>query len=299
MLNDTCAIIITYNPNPAEVTTLVDRISNHVALVLIIDNGSDNIYELRQLPVPVELMELGKNRGVATAQNVGIRTALERGYDYVLMFDHDSLPATDMVPKLREAFDTLSRQGIRVAAVGANYIERNSGTLQESDRRTGWVNKNMIISSGGMFSAEALRDVGLMQDDLFIDYVDTEWCMRAKRKWREYNYRIETQRCWKIYMAREALMGHTWSAGITSVWALRRRHYPLYPPIRQYYLCRNAAHLYLRSPYSLKWKLRDAISRAGIFFAVLLGGFPGGRWQYLRMMLLGTWHGLRGRLGPL
>lgn len=328
---DTCAVIVTYNPDVSEVKTLVERIASHVALILIVDNGSANVVELRALPA--QIIELGENRGVATAQNVGIRVALERSFQFVLLFDHDSLPAEDMVPKLREAFEALSNQGVRVAAVGPNYVERNGGEIQEPSRRTGWVRKNMIISSGGLFSAEALRDVGLMRDDFFIDYVDTEWCMRARRKWREHNYRVETNRCWKIYMVRDALMGHTWSAGITRVWAgvLRGslilsviiaaivprgfvpivalvvvvallgagfRKFPVYSPIRQYYLCRNAVHLYLRSPYQWSWKVRDAISRASVFVVVLMGGFPGKRWEYIRMMLRGTWHGLRGRLGP-
>jgi rhamnosyltransferase len=332
MFNDTCAVIVTYNPNLTEVKTLIERISKHVALILIVDNGSENVIELR--PLSAHVVELGENRGVATAQNIGIRMALERDYQFVLLFDHDSLPDEDMVPRLREAFDALSKQGVRVAAVGANYIERNGGAIQEPSRRTGWAAKDMIISSGGLFSAEALRDVGPMLDDLFIDYIDTEWCMRARRKWREHNYRVETQCCWKIYMVRDAIMGHTWSAGITRVWAgalsgglvlgaiaaalvprdfapvaalfmmvvllgAGFRRFPVYSPIRQYYLCRNAVHLYLRSPYPWSWKAKDAISRAVIFLVALLGGFPGGRWQYVRMMLLGAWHGARGRLGPL
>lgn len=38
-----------------------------------------------------------------------------------------------------------------------------------------------VISSGMSVKKKTLDMVGGMKDELFIDYVDTEWCMRAKR----------------------------------------------------------------------------------------------------------------------
>ena len=330
MFKDTCAVIVTYNPDLTEVKTLIERIVDHVGAILIVDNGSKNVDDLRSLPAT--LAELGENRGVATAQNIGIEMAL-RNHAFVLLFDHDSLPAPDMVPKLREAYDALTQQGIRVAAVGANYIERNFGRLQESERRTGWVKKKAIISSGTLFSAEALRDVGPMLDDLFIDHIDEEWCMRATHKWLEHNSRVETQRCWKIYMVRDALMGHSLGSGFTRIWAgmlstgmfsaflltlIIPRAYapfgviailiaafragslalPVHSPMRRYYIFRNTVHLFLRSPYPLSWKLRMAALFVILILTTLFNAFPGGYWQHIRMILLGTWHGIRGKLGP-
>lgn len=331
MRKDVCAVVVTFNPEISDVETLIGRVAGQVGMVVIVDNGSSNAGALSNFPG--RLIELGSNTGVATAQNIGIRYALERDYRFVILFDHDSLPMPDMIEKLVAAHEELTAQGVRVAAVGPNYTERNGGVIQEPSRRTGLAKKDMIISSGALFSVEALRDVGLMREDLFIDYVDTEWCMRARRKWREHNYRVETARCWKIYMVRDALMGHAWSAGITRVWAgvmssglvmaaivaisvprdfsliaaigvaaaatvAGFRLFPVYPPIRQYYMMRNAIDLYLRSPYQRSWKLRDAVSRGAVFLAAVLGAFPG-RWQHLRMMLLGVLHGVRGRRGPL
>jgi rhamnosyltransferase len=296
MFKDTCAIIVTYHPDLKEVETLISRIRRQVGLIVIVDNGSGDSAELRKLAT--EFLPLGRNFGVATAQNTGIRLALARGFRFVLLFDHDSLPSRDMVPKLRAAFDSLSEQGVRVAVIGPNYYERNSGRLSEGIyKETDPIKVKMLISSGALFCADALRDVGPMLDELFIDYIDSEWCMRATRKYRQHKSRIETKDCWKVYIARDALMGHCWSAGHVSFWAGRFRHLPVYPPIRCYFQMRNAVHLYFRTRYSLMWKLRDAIYRAGVLGAVLVGAFPEGRWPYLRMIFIGLWDGLTGTLG--
>jgi len=41
---------------------------------------------------------------------------------------------------------------------------------------------DMLIASGCLIPADVLRDVGLMDDALFIDHVDTDWCMRARAR---------------------------------------------------------------------------------------------------------------------
>lgn len=296
-MKDICAVIVTYNPNPLEVQTLIERIAEHVGLVVIVDNGSRNVGAL--LKFPARLIELGSNKGVATAQNVGIRAALELDYKFVILFDHDSLPMPDMVPKLRAAYAALTEQGIRVAAIGPNWQDRNTGRMQVAVKKGGVVKQDILISSGCLMPVESLRDVGLMQDDLFIEYSDVEWCMRAVTKHREHNRRIETVSCWKNYIATDALMGHTWSNGVREFGFLSAKTIlPYYPLIRYYYAYRNATHLCLRSKYRLSWKVRFALYRVGMFVAALLGAFPGGRWRYLRMMLSGIWDGLFGRLGP-
>ncbi|MFX8766500.1 glycosyltransferase family 2 protein, partial [Acinetobacter baumannii] len=42
------------------------------------------------------------------------------------------------------------------------------------------LHSTLLISSGSLISVEALKAVGLMRDYYFIDYVDTEWCLRAE-----------------------------------------------------------------------------------------------------------------------
>lgn len=39
-----------------------------------------------------------------------------------------------------------------------------------------------VIASGSLIKAELFREIGLMREGFFIDYVDTEFCLRAKTR---------------------------------------------------------------------------------------------------------------------
>jgi rhamnosyltransferase len=43
------------------------------------------------------------------------------------------------------------------------------------------ISADLIISSGSVAAAEVFGKVGLMDESLFIDYVDLEWCIRCRR----------------------------------------------------------------------------------------------------------------------
>jgi rhamnosyltransferase len=209
------AVIVTYNPNPVEVALLIERIRDSVQQIVIVDNGSRNhdaIAELEAEDVEVRFLEC--NLGVATAQNVGIEEAMKSDCKFVILFDQDSLPDANMIPRLLRAHQTLSAQGVRVAALGANWRDRNNGTRRRglSSERP-FIKEQMLISSGCLIPIEALHDVGLMMDELFIDHIDAEWCMRATRKHREHGKRMETDRCWKVFIVCDAHMGHSLGTG--------------------------------------------------------------------------------------
>ena len=59
------------------------------------------------------------------------------------------------------------------------------------------LHSTLLISSGSLISVETLKVVGLMRDYYFIDYVDTEWCLRA-----EYLG-------YKNFVSAQAVMRHT------------------------------------------------------------------------------------------
>jgi rhamnosyltransferase len=110
--------------------------------------------------------------------------------------DDDSLPAPDMVPRLLAALAAHPQ----AAAVGACHVDprRETGRtpfsvvaggrlrwLECSDLRQVW-EVDHVIASGCLIPATALQAVGWMREDFFIDWVDTEWCLRA----RDRGYRI-------------------------------------------------------------------------------------------------------------
>jgi rhamnosyltransferase len=122
-----------------------------------------------------------------------------------------------------------------------------------------------------------------MEDALFIDFVDLEWCARARK------------RGFSVLGVPSITMSH--SLGDTPV-RLFGRTFAMHSPTRHYYLFRNATALIFRRPdLPLSWKSSELVKfpfRLVIY--ALASDRPG---EHLKMAFKGMYDGLRGRLGPI
>lgn len=292
-------IVVTYNPERLRFTALLDAAGVQVGHIYVIDNGSTRETQSWLEPLCAQRPEvtwiaLGDNKGIAAALNVGIERALEAGHAYVLLLDHDSLPGKVMVEQLLRAATQLGGEH-RIAAIGPRYVDPRQSNPPPFIRIEGFslvrcqctnagevVPVDYLITSGSLIPAETLRAVGNMAEELFIDYVDIEWGLRAR------------QHGFQSFGACAAHMEH--DLGDTPVQFFGRQ-IPLHSPLRHYYHMRNAVSLYLRSDFPLNWKLVDGwrlLLKYG-FYSLMVPA----RWQHFSMMTRGIWHGLRGKLGPL
>lgn len=292
------AVVISYRPDLPALLALVGALRDQIGFTYIIDNGSDahDLALLRQNMdcERVELVELGRNTGVATAQNRGIAKAVAAGAQFVLLFDQDSLPESDMVSRLLACVVQQRSIGVKVAAVGPRYTDerqdnpppfirvRNGRLLRHRcESSSDIVEVDYLVSSGCLIPVEALKAVGPMREELFIDYIDIEWGLRA------------TDAGWRCFGCCGARMMHRLGDE-----PIRRfgQEFPARSPLRHYYMMRNAVWLYIHSSLRLDWKLADGLRFPLRFGFYALFATP--RSTHLRMMLRGIWHGLRGRLGP-
>jgi rhamnosyltransferase len=297
----TCAVVVTYHPERETLARLLDSALAQVDAVVVVDNGSGpELEDWLGSRDRVRLERLGANRGVAHAQNRGIEWALARGCDWVLILDHDSVPSPGMVARLRDALLRAESQGLKVAAAGPQYVNPVTGHRSYFVGLRNWrlqrtycpegdaeavLPADILISSGSLIPAAALREVGPLDDALFIDYVDTDWCLRAK------------SRGYTAIGVCGAVMEHNLGAGSVQLSLFgRRRQVSLYGPLRLYYRARNSVLLY-RKPYvPWRWVLHDLLRLAQLlgFFSLLRPP----RARNLGMMLRGLRDGLLGRGGP-
>lgn len=300
------AVVVTFRPDSATLERVVHAVSPQVDEVVVVDDtgpdaegaagfgafvGSGGIPDAR-------IVRLEENRGVAAAQNTGIREALALGARHVLLLDQDSECAPDMVERLLDAVELLHRRGVEVSAVGPRYRDEDgpvSGFVRFGAFRfrrvpcpadaEGPVEADFLISSGSLIPARAFERVGLMDERLFIDHVDTDWFLRA---------RSLGLRCFGVC---DATMRHALGEEQARVWVGRWRTVPRHRPFRYYYMVRNSLLLYHRSYAPRRWIAGDLFRLVGIAVFNLL--LPGPRSERLRMMLRGLWHGLTGRHGSL
>jgi len=299
--NSVCAVIVTYQPDP-QITRRLDSLTNQVAHVIVVDNASESAIVDRlglwAESHDADILLNRQNLGIAAALNQGFELSLAKGYEYVLALDQDSQALPDMVHTQLGVYRSHSRKDqIAIVApqvedpeVGMRnkYLRPKGRLLLERVRCNGEIidRVSIVISSGGLFSLGAFRAIGPFRDDYFIDYVDTEYCLRARRKGYE------------IVVACSAHLAHKWG-GIQRVRLGQVDLLPTFhPPDRWYYISRNRVPT-IRT-YGLQfpnWLLFDLMLAVWWVIRMLL--FEDRRLAKLAAILRGTVDGLRGKMGPL
>lgn len=286
------AVVVTYQPVLEQLNDLLNALVPQVSAVILVDNGSNvklDIWVMGRSTPTLQVVLLGENKGIAVAQNEGIRLARNGQADYVLLMDQDSIPASDMVEKLVSGI----RSKPLAAAAGPRYMDKRQRNPPPFIRIEGLrlvrcacptdevvTSVDYLIASGCLIPLAVLDEVGGMRDDLFIDYVDIEWGLRAR------NLGFQS------YGVCAAHMQH--SLGDEPI-RFFGKSIPLHSPLRHYYHFRNAVFLYRQPGISINWKLVDGwrLLLKYVFYSI----FAAPRFNQMGMMTLGIWHGLTGKSG--
>jgi len=294
------AVIVTYFPDIERLRSLVKRLRNEGARVIVVDNGSHIEASLGPPGGPIRRDDVhwilnDDNRGIGAAQNQGIRLALAERADFVAVFDQDSSPVSGMLATLGAECRKLQAAGCAVAAVGPLLIDEETGKrIPFITYGNGWKHRIFaedddgpvecfsLLASGTMFCAEALQTIGLMDEGLFLEYVDVEWGARAASKG------------YKLYGIPATRLQHNLGDDRISLWA--GLSVPLHSPVRHYYTFRNAVALQHRSYFPKYWKRADLLRCLALFFLFITLNRP--RLEQLRMILKGVRHGFLGIEGP-
>ncbi len=295
--NHVTGIIVTYNPDFPLLEKLISAILPQIDILIIVDNGSlqkltDNLSLDNNEIVTVELCD---NYGIAAAQNIGIKHATDLGTNYFLLLDQDSQPSTNMVPSLVLTAEMKQNQGIAVACVGPRYSDPRQDNVppffqiknyrihrHTCNECNSIVEVDYLIASGCLIPTQAIKAVGLMREELFIDYVDIEWGLRAKQKG------------FKSFGVCAAQMVH--QLGDKPIYFLGR-YVPVHSPLRHYYHFRNAIWLYQQSWLNREWKVVDFLRllRKLVFYSI----FAKPQTEHLRMMIKGMYHGYIQNMGRI
>ncbi|HEY1904098.1 MAG TPA: rhamnosyltransferase [Terracidiphilus sp.] len=294
------AIVVLYHPDNRLLERLLNSTADQVDHIVLVDNTpnpDDKLSSLVQRYEPrVTYVPLGHNMGIATAQNAGIQKALSRGYSHVLLLDQDSYLHQDMVKELAYAERKLLESGIKVAAVGPNFIDEKTGTASKAIRH-GWmhvqripidgtdtrpVEADYLIASGSLIRLSMLAELGAMRDELFIDWVDIEWGLRARRAGS------------KCYIIPSAVMTHSIGDNFVQFFA---KDINLHNNTRNYYIVRNAT--YLLSMKSMGWRWRTITLLKIPLYVWFYSWHSSNRWSSLVLLCKAFSDGVQRRVGPL
>jgi len=141
-----------------------------------------------------------------------------------------------------------------------------------------------LLASCCLIRMQAITDVGPMREDLFIDHVDLEWGLRARRAG------------WELLVVPRLEIRHRLGERVLHPRLLGGRRVHVHAPLRNYYLVRNTLLLAGSGLMPPLW-------RAGYLwwiakYALFNVAFVAPRGQRLRMVVRAVRDGLRGRGGP-
>jgi rhamnosyltransferase len=173
------AVVVTHHPDP-DLQDRVRALRDQVAAILIVDNGSatNELEAVRRLVDDglVQVIFNKENRGLAMALNQGLAWGEEQGLAWIVTLDQDTTPGSNLVAAAGRVFN--AHRVRPVAAIGAGWVSRPDVIPDCSD--PGGVEVACVITSGTLHSVPIWRALGGFRDDFFIDYVDTEFCLRAR-----------------------------------------------------------------------------------------------------------------------
>jgi rhamnosyltransferase len=278
------SVIVAYHPRPGQVEALCRALRDSGSRVVVVDNTEVASVIDDAMSADCEVIRLGRNTGIAHAQNVGIDAALAQDADVIAFFDQDSQPDVTFLPTLmRELQPGIPRIVAPVCVDSITGQEMPSFRMRKSGLASGVTADghpvsypvDLVISSGSAVTAITFSIAGKMDEDFFIDYVDFEYCLRC----RSANI--------PIIIVPSAVMRHSIGERVIGIWPLRG---VVHGPGRSYYKIRNCFLLFRKRSVPWLFAFRETV--VAIVRHIGLMPFVSAKKDYFAVLIAGVWHGI-------
>jgi GT2 family glycosyltransferase len=195
-------VILTYNSEPVIEACLESVLQidyPHYEVFVVDNNSGDRTKEVvRKFGEQVRLLENKENLGFSGGNNVGIRIALEGGFNYVLLLNPDTEVTPEFLGFLLEVSEKDDAVGMvtpktlypdgekRILYAGgvidwsmARNYHRGQGDIDEGQYDE--VEETNFASGASLLvKKEVVAKIGLLDEKYFLYYEDADWCLRAK-----------------------------------------------------------------------------------------------------------------------
>lgn len=172
-----------------------DRYPNRKTLVIDNASSDDSVEKIRRSFPEVEILENEKNEGFARGFNLGIKKCLDREADYVLVLNNDVNTSGDFLeplvqrflsdkkigivsPKILSPDGTINALGVRVDYRRGNFPAIGRGAENKEIKP-----QELEAMAGSCFlvSKELFGKIGLIPEDYFFYFEETDLCLRTRR----------------------------------------------------------------------------------------------------------------------
>ena len=293
MINKICSIIVTYQAKINEFKNILERHQRNFTQIIIVNNSPE--IDLSSLQSSkVKLVNNSDNIGLAAALNIGIIEAKKLGFTFVALFDQDTQIPQNFTKDMLKFINCyqVDKPVAVYSPVYYNHVINESGKhinfkFFRMIRRVVsgtevYAHPHYVITSGSIIPIDVLDKVGLMREELFIDFVDIDWCLRARHEGYE------------ILAINRVILDHYMGDYPVHFWG---HHYPIHSPLRMYYYFRNAMYLYRFKEIDFNWRVVDATRNLFRFLFYMM--FVKNRRTYFKYIIKGYYHGWIKKMGKL
>ena len=243
--------IIVYNPTQ-NLVLLVDKlIKQEIKVILFINKGnifSDSIIKNKN----VIYKDLGKNIGVSSALNKIIEEFLQGEFPYLFTFDQDSMIDSCFIKNMLSTFEKFYSTNRNIVCCSPSIldikfkIKKDNKLIFKKQKKNYEIQYvNFAITSGSLFNRESFEKVGIMNDLLFIDGVDTDWCERA------------ILLGFNLIKAQNIYLKHKIGSKRINLFGIKKSYHD--QDLRVYYIMRNSLYLLIYGSNTFRWKLTESI----------------------------------------
>lgn len=243
-------VIVIYNHDSLILETIINQVKKFCNEIIIVNN---NKKKLQITYKDLSIINNMDNLGIAKGYNQGIDLAIENKNDIALLLDQDSIPNNLLISSIPKIpFEQYALIGVSFD----EYIEFSKLSLEKMEVVHKLDIENVIfnITSGSFVNLAYFKNIGIFDEKFFMEYVDTEWCQRAKRKGYE------------IIKIKNKMMFH--KIGNYQI-KIFNRIIHIHEPERYYYKFRNGIYLILNEDISYKWKIKESL-----FFIIKIIIYP-------------------------
>ncbi|MBB6005615.1 glycosyltransferase family 2 protein [Arcicella rosea] len=229
------AVVILYHPT---VKTL-ENIKTYASVldqVYAFDNTEEgSVIKNSLMEIPnISYFNDKHNAGIAKRLNTAAQIAINDGFDWLLMMDQDSSFNYSTFNLYRDNISNYPDKN-QVAIFGPNFSREQQNSFETIIPEE----VSALITSGSILNLSAYQQIGMFDEALFIDGVDTEYCLRAQ------NSGFKIVQLFNIFLKHE--LGESVRRASIKTLYLVKKTKAIHSPIRCYYIYRN--NLYLQDKY--------------------------------------------------
>lgn len=251
-------IVICFNPMESKVKNLINKVSGEGTVVYIANNGGMSVELIDSLKSEgVEVITFDENLGLGKAINE-IAEIVPQTVRVIFTFDQDSSPPENYILRTWDHYVRLAERQEKLGVLTPSFVDARSGyQYQQKAIATGeeFTELTITLQSGMCIPIDVWRE-NKFNPELFIEFVDTEWCYRIKSKG------------YKVLQMNDVVMHHEVSDQAPKEFL----GFKLlkYKPIRRYYFFRNAIFLLKQSYVPLYNKVRLLTGACNRILAIAL-----------------------------